>query len=69
MSYWWEVGAGDGGRQGAQGELTASKGPRRMGICHYEHGTAFTIKGFFLFSLYITCIFYFDITCICILEK
>ncbi len=45
--------------QGAQGQLTSSQGPVRMGICHHEHGIAFPIKNIFLLGKYApTWIFY-----------
>jgi hypothetical protein len=37
--------------QGAQSQLTPSKGPGRMGICHHEQGTAFPSKGISFLSL------------------
>ncbi len=37
--------------QGAQGQLTSSKEPERMGICHHEQGIAFPSK-IFSFSKY-----------------
>jgi hypothetical protein len=33
--------------QGEKGQLTSSKGPERMGICHHEQGIAFPSKNIF----------------------
>ncbi len=38
--------------QGAQRQLTSSKGPERMGIHHHEEGTAFTGKGILFISFH-----------------
>jgi hypothetical protein len=35
--------------QGVKRQLTSSKGPERMGICHREQGTAFHGKGISFF--------------------
>jgi hypothetical protein len=39
--------------QGAQGQLTSSKGPERMGIRHHEQGIAFPSKNIFLLTKYV----------------
>jgi hypothetical protein len=43
---------GVGKDQGAQRQLTSSKGPERMGIRHHELETAFPSKVFFLLSFF-----------------
>jgi hypothetical protein len=56
------------GGQGAERQLTSSKEPERMGICHHEKGTVFPSKGVFSFvslsnrSSFFSC-------CVCIIKK